>query len=461
MYPSIRGAGRDGLLAPHRHTRGRHVSGAEQRLQAVGDGCDLVLRGEDRRDPESLAPDSRPAVRARPGLDSGRGSWSGQPPDWKRFCKATPFLTPVPRFRDCGLLRDRLGTTLIMARPTPSPGKRTTLRNIAQYARVSIGTVSSVLNHRHVERRISNAAVQRVRAAVAHLGYIPNISARRLRSRGGTGDSIVIAFITSHEAPLNVVDHFVSALRHPAGGGGALHSYPASILIEMFSAGHLSETPGLLTGDHFNAAIIANTVPEDDQFLQRAHLPYPVVLVNRTIPRYASVAEDPQTGTRAAGVLAQAGRRRLAVLHGRPLTQITQERVDSFIAATAALLGKPAQEVVADKISTATAYDAMIEFLGKGARIDGLYAVNDALALGAYRAIKEKGLAIPQDIAVVGVGDSEIAPFLDPPLSSVGAQRDQIGREAARLLLRQLHRPETARLQVKIPVVTSLRRSTE
>ena len=58
---------------------------------------------------------------------------------------------------------------------------RATVRGIADAAGVSIGSVSSVLNNRHVERRISPATVEKIRAAAAELGYLPNISARRLR----------------------------------------------------------------------------------------------------------------------------------------------------------------------------------------------------------------------------------------------------------------------------------------
>ena len=70
----------------------------------------------------------------------------------------------------------------------------------------------------------------------------------------------------------------------------------------MFSAGHLREMPGLLTGDHFNAALIMNTTAADDAFLTRVHLPYSSVLVNRAIPGYASVVETATAGGRPAEI---------------------------------------------------------------------------------------------------------------------------------------------------------------
>jgi LacI family transcriptional regulator len=102
----------------------------------------------------------------------------------------------------------------------------------------------------------------------------------------------------------------------------------------------------------------------------------------------------------------------------------------------------------------------MARFLGTGRKIDALYAVTDGLALGAYHAIKLDGQSIPEDIAVMGVGDYETAPYFDPPLSAVGVSRDEIGARASELLLHLLDHPQTEPRQVQIPVQAVLREST-
>jgi LacI family transcriptional regulator len=347
-----------------------------------------------------------------------------------------------------------------MAKAKRKSRERVTVQNIADHAGVSIAAVSSVLNNRQVERRISAETVERIRAASAKLGYLPNISARRLRSGTSEKNNIVLAFVTSFEAPLSLATHLIVELRHLVSVGSGSSGMTFSVLMEMFSAGRLQEMPGLLTGDHFNAALITNTTPEDDQFLIRSHLPFPVVLVNRAIPRYSCVVEDPEAGGLAAGALLRGRRRHLAVLHGTPLTQTTQNRADSFMRVATSQLGRPPREIVAGQLSEAAAYAAVIRFLERGERIDGLYAVTDGMALGAYHAIKEKGLSIPTDIAVVGVGDYEISAFFDPPLSVVGGQRSELGKEASRLLMRQLEEPGLPPLKVEIPVQAIMRAST-
>jgi LacI family transcriptional regulator len=340
------------------------------------------------------------------------------------------------------------------------PEGQVTVKSIAKAAGVSIGSVSSVLNNRHIERRISEATVRRIREASARLGYLPNISARRLRSGTSTKNHVVLALITSFEAPIPLVNHFISALRGAISSQrNARSNFAFSMMIEMYVAGRLRDLPGLLTGDHFNAAIIMNTVAEDDQFLTRAHLPYPVVLVNRTVSGFSSVVEDESSGVRAAEILFRGGHRRLAVLHGKPLTQTTQVRVDRFIRRATELTGRAPAEIVAGKLSELSGYDAMKEALRRSTQVDGLYTVSDALALGAYRAVKERGLSIPKDIAVIGTGDYEIAPFFDPPLSSVGVSHLELANHASNLLLRQLGRGAKSGETVVVPVVNVVRAS--
>ncbi len=336
---------------------------------------------------------------------------------------------------------------------------RVTVQNIAEYAGVSIGAVSSVLNNRHLERRISAETVLKIREAASKLGYMPNISARRLRSRASSRNSIVLALVTSFEAPIPLINHFIFALRNAAGRHASLANGTVSVMVEMFSAGRLRDLPGILTGDHFNAAMILNTTAEDDQFLQRSHLPYPAVLVNRSVPGYAAVFEDGLAGGRAAAILTDARCVQLGVLHGTPLTQITQARVDSFLRAASATLGQQPAEIPTENLSAEGGYQAMRAFLRSGRRLDGLYAVSDALALGAYQALKEFDQRIPRDIAVLGVGDYDTGPYFDPPLASVGVCHRAMADKASELLLEQLAHPGAPRLQVAMPVVENMRAS--
>ncbi len=317
---------------------------------------------------------------------------------------------------------------------------RITVRQIAEEAGLTIGSVSSVLNNKHVERRISPATVAKVRETAARLGYMPNINARRLRSGRESLNSVTLAVITSFEAPLTLVNHIIKAIRRVVDEERKNGSpYQFTVTIEMFAAGDLASIPGILTGSHFNAAIITNTTPQDDQFLQRVQLPYPVVMVNRTIPGYALVQEESDIGARAADMLIDYGRRRLAVLHGQPVTQVIDQRTSSFMRQVSTRLGTQVSEIVADTLSETAGVDAMRKYLESGKHLDGLYAVTDGMALGAYHSIKQAGLRIPDDVAVVGSGDYGFSSFFDPPLATVGADSQQRAHAAVSLLMDLIH----------------------
>ncbi|MDR1789088.1 MAG: LacI family transcriptional regulator [Opitutaceae bacterium] len=330
--------------------------------------------------------------------------------------------------------------------------ERVTVRHIAELAGVSVGSVSTVLNNHQVERRISEGTVKRIREAAAKLGYLPNIGARRLRSKGGGKPPVVLAIVTSYEAPIPLISHFITALRRRVKDHEQHSQYLFSVMIEMFSAGRLRETQGLLSGDLFNAAIILNTTPEDDQFLRHNRVACPVVLVNRAIAGYPSVTEDMAGGAKAADILIRGKSKRLVVLHGSPLTQITKGRVDSFMRRAAETLGCPAVEAVADDLSEDAGYRAVKSLLKKGSEADGLYAVSDPLALGAYRAIRETGRSIPNGISVVGTGDYDISAFFDPPLTCVGVSHKELAEAAVASLLRQLGRGAAAETGKVVPV---------
>ncbi len=337
---------------------------------------------------------------------------------------------------------------------------RITVRQIAEAAGLTIGSVSSVLNNKHVERRISPATVAKVRETAARLGYMPNINARRLRSGAESLNSVTLAVITSFEAPLTLVNHIIKAIRKAVDNERKNGSpYQFTVTIDMFNAGDLASVPGLLSGSHFNAAIITNTTPKDDHFLQRVQLPYPVVLVNRSVPGYPHVCEATDIGSRAADILVDHGRRKLAVLYGQPVTQVTHHRINSFMRQVYSRLGSTVQEIVADTLTERTAANAMRKCLEADAHIDGIYAVTDGMAIGAYHCIKQMGMQIPANVAVVGSGDYGFPALFDPPLATAGEDSIQRAESAVNLLMALIHQREIATTEIVTESTPQLRES--
>lgn len=342
------------------------------------------------------------------------------------------------------------------------PGNRpaVTIYEIAKHVGVSPAAVSSALSNRGVERRLSPETVRRVRDAAAELGYVPNMAGRRLRAHRAATRQFDLAILTSFEAPLPLVGQALHALQRAVD----LHTNENTsyaVAIEMFHAGRLKEKPGLLDANRYHGVIVTNTLPEDDQFLANAGLPYPVVVLGRRIAGYCCVLESPDfVGRRSAEVLWAGARKNPAILHGRSLTHATANRVASFKQAVREKFGRDPFVLVSDGLEPGQAAATLEHFFSQGCTCDGLFVVTDSLALGAYQVIKRRGRRIPEDVAVVGVGDHDLAEFFDPPLTTVAGSNEAMVAEAVPLLFRILHGESDAPREVVVVPPVFLRAST-
>jgi LacI family transcriptional regulator len=335
-----------------------------------------------------------------------------------------------------------------------------TVQDIAREMGLSASSVSAVLSGQHEKRRISPETVDRVRAAAKRLRYVPNVMARSLRAKASGTKHVVLSILSSYEAPVFLVAPVLRALDSAIGKHGD-EGVNYTVNIEMFHAGCLEQLSGLIDGHRCNGAIVTNTIDRDDQFLAAAKLPFPVVLLGRRIPGYAGVSVKLEMmGRQAVEILISAGRRNLAVLEPATLTQATRSRLAAFVTTAGQLTGAPPMMITCDNLQERAGYDAMRRFLALNPKCDGVFAVTDSLAFGAYLAIKRSGRAIPRDIAIVGVGDNPAAAFTDPPLTCFEVAEEAQNQTAARLLLDLVNGTPPESLTIEIPVSPVLREST-
>jgi LacI family transcriptional regulator len=333
-----------------------------------------------------------------------------------------------------------------------------TVHTIAQHVGVSAAAVSTVLANRHEERRLAPATVERIRQAVRELGYVPNVAARRLRAHDPEVRHMELGILTSFEAPLFLVSRALRQVQQTVDNRSA-PGRRFSVTIDMFHAGRLREMPGLLSASRFNGVIITNTLPEDDAFLKSTTLPYAVVVQGRRLPNYCCVLETPgQGGEQAAEILLAQGRRNLVVLTPALLTETTADRAESFVAAVRARTGREPTRVVGG-FTPGSGSDALRAHLAANAKCDGLFAVTDSLALGAYHAVKHTSRQVAKDVAVVGVGDSEHADFFDPPLTTVGPNYDTVVEDVVSLLFNLMSRRRVNPTELWVPSVVAQRAS--
>lgn len=338
--------------------------------------------------------------------------------------------------------------------------KRVTIKDIAAQIGLSPAAVSAVLKKKSKEARISPSTVRLVEETAARMGYIPNVTARDLRN-ASSGRPLVIALITSYEVPLTIAENILGWLERSRPHADVM-DLRLSFTLEVFHRGALHALPCILDNAKFNAAVVSNTSPDDDQFLGSVRLPYPTVLVNRDIQGYSSISEDAaNTGTVAAGILLGRGGRRPAVLYPAALTSTTARRMESFRRECERQLGREPFCIASRHFSAQGAFDAIDEFLSAGGEFDSIFLISDFFAPGLYEALHRRGMTIPGDVMAVGVDNIEHCRFLRPPLTTFEQMKRPFeDGTLLSMLMKQIRNPDASPERVCVTIAPILRGST-
>ncbi|WP_242440769.1 LacI family DNA-binding transcriptional regulator [Streptomyces sp. CB02923] len=319
------------------------------------------------------------------------------------------------------------------------PGGPPTVETIAARAGVSIASVSRVLNGRGARP----GTITRVERAAAELGYVANAVARSLKD----GRSMQLTFAMpdiGNPAYVSMVRE-IQAVMKPAGYRLLLHSTDAVVEDELAVLRSLADR----TSDGLILCPIRIT-PRHLEALGRAVRP---VVVIGSLPDGAphgplvdSVRADSVTGAEAAvRHLVETGRRRIAFVNGPADTVPGRHRALGYRTAleSCGIELDPTLTVTTDFTVEAGAA-ALHGLLDARSDIDAVFCANDQLALGSSQTLHTRGLAVPGDVAVVGMDDTLLARAGWPPLTSVDLGSAERGRIAARMMLDRLREPADA-----------------
>jgi LacI family transcriptional regulator len=311
-----------------------------------------------------------------------------------------------------------------------------TLALVAQRAGVSVQTVSNALNSPDL---LAPRTLARVNEAISELDYRPHQAARSLRTRSsrliGYGVQQTPAGVSTP-----VHDDFLHALSDSADKAGY------RILLFAASAtadGEADRYDELLRDHSVDAFVLTNTNRGDKR---------PAWLLKRDVPFVAFgrswsardigdwVDVDGAHGTAAAVEhLVAAGHRRIAFLGWPRGSGVGDDRASGWREAMRAH-GLPVRDL---RVSSVNDVDAAREAVGGVlTRATAVVAASDTLALGCYRALRDKSLSPGKDVAVVGFDDSPAAALLAPGLSSVRQPLHEVGRACIRLLMDRIGAPD-------------------
>lgn len=337
----------------------------------------------------------------------------------------------------------------------PERRRPPTLREVARAAEVDISTVSRALRP-ETRRRVKPETAARVLATADALGYRANPFARGLKDQRSMTIGMLVPDLGNPLFP-PIARGIEDGLRE-SGYAMILASTDQDVgreatMLEVFRQRRVD---GLVLATALRAYPLVDTLLESE---------VPVVLVNRTVDegRLSMVSGDDHHGVGlAVQHLLELGHRRIAFV-GAALSASTGFNRYQYFLAWMQSLGI---EVDRDLIVFAPWFTkddgaaATEELLGRGADFTAIVAASDMIALGCYRALRAQGLAVPDDVSVIGYNGSRWCDEFNPPLTSIHVPKYDIGRQTARLLLTMLNDPAATPANVLLPTTLQVREST-
>ena len=330
-----------------------------------------------------------------------------------------------------------------------------TLRDVAVAAGVHAATASRALNPATRELVNSDTA-RRVMKVAEQLGYVPNPIARGLKTAKSGTVGLVIPDLTNPLFPPIV--RGIEQVLESAG-------YSALIVNTDNDPAREQTQVEQLRARQVEGLIVA-TARVDHPLLARLHRDGVVmVMVNR---RPEGVDVSSITPDDAAGIelavqhLAALGHTRIAHVAGPANTSTGVNRARAYRASIRdlGLDDDPRLVTTAEHWNEEAGADGLRRLLGDGVRFTALVAGNDLIALGCYDVFLERGLHCPDDVSVVGFNDMPFLDKLRPPLTTIAIPHQQIGAEAARLLLDAIADPTRPARSVLLPLSLVVREST-
>ena len=311
-----------------------------------------------------------------------------------------------------------------------SSAKGITLHDVAREAGVSLITASRALGNPSL---VSKDTIARVREAVERTGYIPNLLAGGLKSKR----SMTVAGLV----PIISVPQFlptVQALTETLDD----HGYQLILGQSGYDHGREEKLIAAMMGRRADGVVVTGLVHSPRAREQLRSLGVPVVetwdLSERPVDMVVGFSHL-KVGSAVAGYFLSKGWQRLAIATGDD--QRAQQRREGFLAAAGR---EVPTAVVPAPSSVALGRRALGELLQKDPKVQAVYCSSDALAQGVLVEAQERGLRIPQDLAVCGFGDADFSAHLRPSLTSVHIDGAQIGRLAAQLVIDRCNGKEIA-----------------
>jgi LacI family transcriptional regulator len=304
-----------------------------------------------------------------------------------------------------------------------------TIKDVAKRAGVGIATVSRAL---HGSPQVSPETAARVRSVIEELGYRPNTNAQSLAS----GRSHMLGLVVS-----DITNPFFPELIKGFEGVAVDQGYDVFVASTNYDPARTALcVKRMIERKIDGVAIMTSEVDPSlrDSFARRK-VPLVFLDVGQVASGVSNVKVDYANGiAQAVDHLRALGHSRIAFIAGPLRLESVRERRDAFLSRLCGPAGGPEPLVEEGNHRADGGFQAMERVLERAPSTTAVIASNDLTAIGALRAIRQRGLRVPEDISVVGFDDIQMAQFTEPPLTTVKLIRTELARLACEALLHSI-----------------------
>jgi LacI family transcriptional regulator len=326
-----------------------------------------------------------------------------------------------------------------------------TIKDVAREAKMSVATVSRVLNG---SGPVSEETNRLIREVAGRMRYVPHSGARSL--------------ITSKTETIGVLlpdlyGEFFSEVIRGMDDTAQRNGYHL-LISRAYADRHGIETAIRAMRGRVDG-VVAMSPDLDAESLLNLPSTIPIVLlcsVSRGNEIDSITIQNFRGAREMAAHLISVGHKRIAIIKGSVRNHDAAERLRGYRMALrdAGITPDPLLERDGD-FTEAAGYSAALQLLALKKRPTAIFAANDSMAIGALSALRESGIAVPEEMAVGGFDDIPLARYMDPPLSSVHVPICELGAKAVTLLLHGItHKNDHARRRERVSTKLVIRRST-
>jgi DNA-binding LacI/PurR family transcriptional regulator len=329
-----------------------------------------------------------------------------------------------------------------------SPARKLRIAEVARRASVSVATVSRVLNG---HSQVGEQYRQRVLDAVAELDYRPNRLARSLRTQRSAMIGVVVADIENA--------YFSSAIR-AIENVAFQEGYRVLVCNTDENVAKQEAYLQALEEERILGAIISPSVPGSPGVTSLIDQGIPVVALDREVSdsRADAVLPDNLKGARTATqALLDSGYGDIAILTGPLSTETGAERLAGYEVAMRAAGLTP--RTIDGGFRSDVAHEAVTRLFDQSSLPEAMVVSNNLMMLGALTAVREAGLRVPDDLAIVGIGDPEWAALIDPPLTTMAVPVHRMALDAMELLLQRVRHSRDIPRRIVHPMELRIRAS--